>query len=82
MTSGLNGSRYLLSSIAKVRFDSGLIHRPRVVGAGERHLIEFSGPGAVWRGENMQLCDSLNLNRPLMFRTAEEATLKLRSLGF
>ena len=82
MISGVNGSRFLLSSAAKIRFESGLIDGAQVVGVGERHAIEFKGRGAEWGGRNLQLCDSLHPHRPLTFRTSEEAAAKLRSIGF
>ena len=47
--SGINGTQNILSSMAKIRVEQGIITSAKIIGDKGRYEIHFTNPEAQWK---------------------------------
>lgn len=81
MISGVNGSNRILESMAKIRVESKMIDRARVVGNRGDYVVEFYGSCAEWNGEPVVLCSARDPYNPRRFKSLDGAVSQLSRIG-
>ncbi|EJA7361177.1 MULTISPECIES: hypothetical protein [Vibrio] len=78
--SGINGSNYVTTLIAKTRIQQGMITSAEVVGKSGKYQIHFTNDECKWKGENLVLCSVRSPYEPKIFKTIDGAIADLRRL--
>jgi len=81
MISGINGSNWILESMAKVRVESKMIDKAKIVGSKAKYVVEFFGPCAEYNGEPIVLCSARNPYEPREFKSLDGAVSQLSRIG-
>jgi hypothetical protein len=58
MISGLNGGNCILESMARIRVESKMINKAKIVGRRGEYVVEFYGSCSDWNGESVVLCSA------------------------
>lgn len=81
MISGINGSNCILAAMAKIRVESKMIDKAKIIGSKGEYVVEFYGLGAEWNGEPVVLCSARDPYRPRHFKSLDGAVSQLSRIG-
>lgn len=81
MISGLNGGNCILESMARIRVESNMINKAKIVGRRGEYVVEFYGSCADWNGEPVVLCSARDPYRPRRFKSLDGAVSQLSRIG-
>ena len=81
MISGLNSGNCILESMARIRVESKLIDKAKIVGRRGDYVIEFYGSCAEWNGEPVVLCSARDPYKPRRFKSLDGAVSQLSRIG-
>lgn len=81
---GMNGGDSVISSLARIRYEAGIIKQATLITAGDCVTILFNGSNGepLYEGKPHFLCHSSDLSKAMIFRNDDEATSFLKDLGF
>lgn len=81
--SGINGSKNILSSSAKIRTDSGMISHATLKTVDGGYILEFelNGEPLEWNGEKLVLCSARNPYEPRVFKSIDGAVSEAQRIG-
>lgn len=81
---GMNGGDSVISSLARIRYEAGIIQQATLLTAGNGVTVLFSGSDGeqLYEGKPHFLCHSSNFSQAMVFKNNEEATSFLKNLGF
>lgn len=80
--SGINGGNCIMSSIAKVRVEQGIIEGARIAKDEGTYRVIFTGEGAIWKGENLILSSARQPYEARIFKTIDGAMGAIEKIGF
>ena len=69
MFSGIDGGNCILSSMAKVRVESGVIKTAQIIGSKGEYVISFDSNTQQWNGKPIVLSSSRQPYEPRIFRS-------------
>ena len=81
MISGINGGNCILESMAKIRVESKMIDKAKIIGSKGEYIVEFYGPGAEWNGRPIVLCSARDPSKPRHFKSLDGAVSQLSRIG-
>lgn len=81
MISGIDGSKCILESMAKIRVERKMIDKASITGTRGNYVIEFYGENAEWNGEQLVLCSSRNPYESRLFKSLDGAVSQLSRIG-
>ncbi len=81
MISGINDSNCILESMAKIRVESKMIDKAKIIGSKGEYVVEFYGSGAERNGEPVVLCSARDPYRPRHFKSLDGAVSQLSRIG-
>lgn len=81
MISGINGSNCILESMAKIRVESKMIDRAKIIGSKGDYVVEFYGSCAEWNGKPVVLCSARDPYNPRHFKSLDGAVSQLSRIG-
>ena len=81
---GMNGGDSVISSLARIRYEAGIIQQATLLTAGDGVTVLFNGSNGepLYEGKSHFLCHSSNLSQAMVFRNDDEAASFLKDLGF
>ena len=80
--SGINGGNCIMSSIAKIRVDKGIIEGAEIVKFEGTYRVKFTGEGAIWKGDNLVLSSARQPYEARVFKTIDGAMASIVRIGF
>lgn len=81
MISGVNGSKCILESTARIRVERKMIDKASIVGTRGSYVVKFYVENAEWNGEQLVLCSSRNPYEPRLFKSLDGAVSQLSRIG-
>jgi len=79
--SGINGGNCIMSSIAKVRLEKGIIEGAKIIKNEETYRVLFTGSGAMWAGENLLLSSARQPYEARIFKSIDGAMSAIAKIG-
>ena len=79
--SGIDGGNCVMSSIAKVRFEAGIIERAKIIKSEENYIVQFTGKGATWNGESLVLSSAREPYQARIFKSIDGAMSAVEKIG-
>lgn len=79
--SGINGTQNILSSMAKIRVEQGIITTAKIIGDKGRYEIHFTNPEAQWNDQNLTLSSTRDPYEPKQFKSLDGAIADLKRIG-
>lgn len=81
--SGIDGTRNILSSTAKLRVDAKMISHSVLKEVDGGYILEFeiNGNSVEWKGKNLVLCSARNPYEPRIFKSIDGACSEAKRIG-
>ena len=79
--SGIDGGNCVMSSIARIRFEKGVIEGADIVGNEGVYHVRFTGEGAIWKGENLVLSSARQPYEARVFKSIDGAMSAVQRVG-
>ena len=79
--SGINGGNCIMSSTAKLRLEAGIIEEAEILKHEKNYLVQFTGKGATWYGENLVLSSARQPYEARIFKSIDGAMSAIERIG-
>lgn len=79
--SGFNGTQNILSSMAKLRVEQGIITKAKIIGDKGQYKIHFTNPEAQWNEQDLVLSSTRDPYEPKYFKSLDGAIADLKRIG-
>jgi len=79
--SGIDGSNYIMSSIARLRYETGIIEGAKIIKTKDNYNVQFTGERAVWNGSNLVLSSADKPYEARVFKSVDDAISATKEIG-
>jgi len=79
--SGINGGNCVMSSIAKLRLEEGIIEGAEIMKIKDAYRVQFTGKGAQWKGDNLVLSSARQPYEARTFKSIDGAMSAIENIG-